>query len=220
MNIDEEISAASLAPSPTDEMLGAGGVAFANCAHAAKAYPGIWPKPKDAENAFRRWRTPSTPDKSTTYPGMRESSWQVRVRYQVRGAGQKLVEAVVDRVAHQDARAAVEAALKDLGAIVRFEIIGASDGEVSDLPGLSLPSSAPIPDVEPSPVRGPLMPIPAEKALEGDGAAIEWHPAASYFEPASGSSEGDRAIIAFAAELPWSVSLPPSTAGPPGWSRA
>ena len=207
-DLDEEISASSLKPTPADRMLGAGGIAFANAAHASAAYPDIWPKPKDAENAFRRARTPSFSYENSIHREMRESSpWSARVRYQVAGAGQKVVEADVDLVVCSDPRAAVEQALAGIGPLARFEVIGPPE---PDPPGVTVPTTD-VPAEEPVPVVD----------LEPEtGELVVWQPAPAFFTPAPGATELDRAAIELAALLPWRVNTPRGDPGPAGWTRA
>ena len=127
IDIDEELSAANLISSPAEQMLGEGGIAFANPTHAAAAYPDLWAGRDTAKDAFRRWRLGGFPNEKSIHLETHPTSPLVRVRYQVAGAGQTVVEAAVDLAVHLDPRAALERLLAGVGPLARFEIVGAPE---------------------------------------------------------------------------------------------
>ena len=126
MTIDEELTAADVDPSLPARMLGEGGVVFGNTGHAARAYSDLWEKPKDAENAFARGRTPSFPYEEPPLREKRESSPLLRVRYQRTGPGQKTAEAWFDPFLRPDPEAFLA---ERLGPLISFEFDAADHYE-------------------------------------------------------------------------------------------
>jgi putative DNA primase/helicase len=61
--IDVTVRAGDLAPSPTELMLAAGGIAFANPTDAATAYPDLWPSREAAKKACGRAQLGTNPNK-------------------------------------------------------------------------------------------------------------------------------------------------------------
>ena len=91
----------------------------------------------------------------------------------------------------QSPRSALEAALKDLGALARFEIVGAADRRASIVPDVLPRDPEPV---EPG-ARNPMPALEVAPDPEIEPEDVEWHLGAGYFEPTPGSSEGSRAIM-------------------------
>jgi putative DNA primase/helicase len=97
----EPVEAADMDPSPADMMLAAGGVALDNPAHAAAAYPALWPSVEAARKAFQRARSGTIPYKVYIRPdcprphaiALARLAW---ADYQLVGAGQHLSVAWLD----------------------------------------------------------------------------------------------------------------------------
>ncbi len=89
--VDATTTLAELAPDPTELMLAAGGIAFANYTDAHTAYRKIWDTPKAAERALEKAgpRLPPNPYKRSLLRIGGQPPALRRIDYQRRGAGKK-----------------------------------------------------------------------------------------------------------------------------------
>ncbi len=85
--VAETMPAAALDPNLADHMQAAGGVTFENPAHAARAYPDMWPNAEAAKKALQRERTGTFPYKKLLIGECPPPLAQVA--YQLAGPGQK-----------------------------------------------------------------------------------------------------------------------------------
>lgn len=131
-------------PSPEAMMLGAGGVAYAEPAAAALAYPRLW----GTANAANMARKSSG---SFSYEKFLQGKDPelLTVAYRRAGNGQRMGRALIDPARCPDPRAAIEA---QLGPLAFFEVIQpetqARAADVVELrPGIAAPDAQPIPFV-------------------------------------------------------------------------
>ena len=108
-----------LNPSPADEMLALGGVAFEDAMAAYEAYPGLWPSAEAAKKALQRRNRGTEWNKRLTLPKC-PADRLVEVVYQRSGPKRHRARATVDRALALNPRAAIENAI---GALVFFEIL-------------------------------------------------------------------------------------------------
>ena len=115
--VDELIIAKDLEPSPVDEMLALGGVAFLSARDAAEAYPGLFVSAKAAKHQLER-RGLEVGPKCLLIDTNRRMGLTSRARYQRAGPGQRLVEMLFDPNVVSDPREWLE---RTLGAVVFYE---------------------------------------------------------------------------------------------------
>jgi putative DNA primase/helicase len=113
VQLADTLAASDLAPTPVDLMLAAGGIAYANPAHAAEAYHGVlWDNREAAKKAMER----AVGDKLLKGDPLLKRSVPncLTVTYQKAGARQRPATATVDLIRHADPAAALTAALGPL----------------------------------------------------------------------------------------------------------
>ena len=112
--LDGTLIAADLAPCPGEMMLGVGGIAYENAAHASAAYPDLWATPEAAKKALSR----SHGIQMGTFPyekvPIRECPHLDRVDYQRAGARMSRATAWFDPSLVPDPAAALTAVLGPL----------------------------------------------------------------------------------------------------------
>jgi len=136
-------------PGPDEAQLAGGCIAYAEPAHASRAYPGLWRTPGAARMAAERYRT--NPYGESSIGVCAAPPGTVGVRYQVAGPGNRPALAWVHLAAVPDPKAAIEA---HLGALALFELV-----EPPQPPPAAAPSARPAPArAAPAPLWHPGIP--------------------------------------------------------------
>jgi putative DNA primase/helicase len=94
LNVTETFNWDDYAPTPYDQMLGEGGVAFSDAADASRVYSSLWPTPEAAKKAFQRARCGTIPFKEL-YIGECPAPLR-QATYQCKGKGKKPATVLFD----------------------------------------------------------------------------------------------------------------------------
>jgi hypothetical protein len=160
----ETINAADLAPSPAEMMLGVGGIAYENAAHAATAYPDLWPNLEAAKKALMRCHSTQMGTFPYKYSSIRECPHLDRVDYQRAGARMPRAAAWFDPTLSPDPVAMLEEKLGPLAWATIRETAASPDERLIPDP------IAVMADVEKLALRVKLQPAPPPHPY---GAALE-----------------------------------------------
>lgn len=149
--VDESVTWEALAPGPADLMLAQGGVALADAADAARAYPSLWPSPAAARQAFHRAERAG---RCVTIPIGESSIGEChaplrRVDYQRVGPGRRPAVALFAPEAVPDIRVWLE---ERLGPLARCDV------EEPPAPPAEAAPDLPAEDLDSLPPQGGLPP--------------------------------------------------------------
>lgn len=176
--VDRLVPATALDPSPVDEMLTAGGIAYLSGACASQVYWRKWRTPSGAKSALGRDKKSGAKPYVLIKKGFAPNLCQVE--FQLAGQGNRLVTAVVDMSKIADPRTHIEAIF---GALVAFKLV--EDPPDTAPASVVLPSgvSAPPKSLQPPSARTAPPSAPFWMRTIDLPPAPDWTPPASMVQP-------------------------------------